>query len=172
MFNCQLCGVTSALPPNFVVTRSEPVEYLYKDIEGNPRMSVGSQIVTERRWCHRCAEVPVHTDRDQGAYDVNIRGARAAFSHTQRCNKKAEDCKLCEQIQKFFSLLPLHHLSDAMAEPAPQEATFSLATLIMESTFERGTHRSARGLRDKAAGMSLLRYYEKELGGKLSPTSH
>lgn len=168
MFNCQKCGTTSTLSPNFVVTKSEMVEYPYKDIEGNLRVALGTQIVSEEKWCNHCAEVPVREKGDQGAYEVNMRGAHASYNHLQRCNKKIEDCRLCEQIQRFFSLLPLHHLSTAMAEVPPQEATFSLATLAMESMLERGTHKSARALRDRVASMTLLRYYEKELGGKLS----
>lgn len=172
MFKCDKCGVVSAprLSPT-LVSKSEVAEYSYKDAEGEPQASVGNQIVWEKKWCHSCAGIPVPVQDDGGSAVVNHRGAQAAFNHLRRCNKKAEDCRICAQIQMFFSLLPLHHLSEALVEVPATPATFSFGTMIMDSTFERGTHRSQRGLRDKAAGMMLLKYYEEE-GGRLGAGTH
>lgn len=172
MFRCQKCGSVSAprLSPT-LVSKKEIKTYLFQDTTDNPRESVGSQIVWEKKWCHSCAGIPVPMQDDGGSAVVNQRGAQAAFNHLRRCNKKAEDCRICAQIQTFFSLLPLHHLTEALTEPSATPATFSFGTLIMDSTFERGTHRSQRGLRDQAAGMMLLKYYEEE-GGKLGAQSH
>lgn len=172
MFQCDKCRRSSApgQSPFMTVTSTRLAEYPYKDAEDTFKIAVGREIVKMQKWCADCAGHPIVPEGD-GGYDVNMRGAKAAHTHSRRCNKKIEDCKVCQQIQAFFSLLPPHHAADALSEPSAPPATFSFGTLILDSTFVRGCDRGYRAMCDKAAGMHLLKQYESD-GGKIGATSH
>ena len=96
---------------------------------------------------------------------------RMQFKHVQACSgtrKKAGmtiPCPLCEHGMKLFSEVPGYLLAEVLSEPIfPVE--IQMVTLIVDSTFNRGTHNTKRAQADCAAGMRLLKDYQ-DSGGKL-----
>lgn len=85
---------------------------------------------------------------------------------TGEVQKFKEPCKICVTNTKRLGEIPAPILSECLAEVPPPPAMFCLATLILESTFERGTHNTHRAMRDRTAGMVLLKEYQ-DMGGKL-----
>lgn len=97
---------------------------------------------------------------------------RMQFKHLKECSgtRKTKDggskmCPSCENGVKLFARAPLHILSQILSEPV-YPARVEMVTLIVDSTFRRGTHNTKRSRADLAAGMQLLKDY-KDNGGKL-----
>lgn len=111
------------------------------------------------------------------------RGTEFRHAHARKCNGRVKiklinhytgeetkvevPCKVCIDNLAWFNQLPPDILSLCLQEPYTTEARFSLASLIVESTFERGTHKGKRARRDLICGMHLLKFWQDELGGKL-----
>jgi hypothetical protein len=76
-------------------------------------------------------------------------------------------CQSCIHHTERLGTIPIQFLSECLSEPPSPPARFSMATLLLESVLERGTHKSRRGQRDFIAGMKLLKDYQ-DLGGKLN----
>jgi len=104
-------------------------------------------------------------------------------AHAQKCDGtvtvKSEDpisgvitktkipCDMCKHNTRRMGEIPVEFLSECLSEAPAPPASFSMATLLVESVFERGTHRTKRAQRDLIAGMGILRWYQDN-GGKLN----
>lgn len=168
MFICGVCkrSSTPKEKPTYLVMEAQEQSYFNYDEDGERKISSGVETVIENLVCRGCMGLnPIPTPNDP-TYRINMLGAQGAHSHAGGCKKMIGECKMCNRSLAFFSSIPLNHLPDALGEPATQRATFQLATLTMESTFNRGTMKGERAMRDKAAGMRLLQEYES-MGGKL-----
>lgn len=86
---------------------------------------------------------------------------------TGMITKIKEPCKLCLRNTERMSALPPQMLSQCLEEPEGLVAHFQLATLIVDSTLNRGGHKGKRAERDVQASMDLLRFWRDECDGKL-----
>jgi len=108
---------------------------------------------------------------NKAVIDQLLADVRMQFKHTRECsgtrkrNGTTIPCPSCEHGIYLFKMVPAHLLSQILTEPV-YGARVQMLTLLVDSTFNRGTHTSKRSQADKAVGMRLLKDYQ-DSGGKL-----
>lgn len=125
MFICHRCKQPSAprIAPIIAAT-TVPVEYVDRE---DRVIGHGSKIVAELKFCRTCAGLKPVVPENRDVLDIYKRGASTRHIHVMSCKgfktKKDADghkteipCASCEEAIRFFAGIPLHLLSDVLAE--------------------------------------------------------
>jgi hypothetical protein len=86
--------------------------------------------------------------------------------HAAKCKKDVSECVMCQMNVEWFNRLPLHVLSQVLAEPPGNHTRLTFGAAAIDRLIDRTTHDSERGKADVEANMRLFREY-KDNGGKI-----
>jgi hypothetical protein len=130
MFKCAKCKVQQPAGTKPILTVIEEREVTYnvikKDEEGEefPTTTSGREVVKEVNLCRGCAGLPLLKKDVLSPFAVRgflITRNVMPNDHRRRCKESPDDCHLCKNFVAQASNLPLHFLSMALSEAAPQK---------------------------------------------------
>ena len=171
MFRCTQCQMSS-LPktkPIVVPAETRSQRYDYDDGEGHPAVSFGTETVREAWLCPACAGIPIPV---QPAADISasVGLGLAMQAHARKCNKKLEDCVMCQRNVQTYRSVSAPAINAVLCERQASAGRLRVADLVMTSLMRRAKEQTKDGVQgrrakaDFAAAFSVLGGYERRGG--------